>query len=228
MSAVALLRADLANLRRDPMLLGASLAIVPLTLALRFGWPQAVVRLAPWVDLAPYGGLVALCAGLLAPLLMGTVVGFMMLEERDEGVDEAFAVSPMRLRGWLAWRLAAPVGLGFIAFIVILTGSRLETPSWPATLAAATLAALEVPLFGTLLVSLARNKVEGLALSKALNLLVMVPVAFALWASPLRWALALVPTVWPVAIGLGQAPTWSVLVGLAAHAAWLGWAIRRL
>lgn len=226
--SMALARADLANVRRDPLLLGAALAPIPLTLLLRFAWSELSLRLAPWVDLAPQAGLVAVVAGLLGPVLLGSVCGFMLLEERDEGVAEVFAISPLRPRGWLAWRLAAPALVALLGFIGITEMSGLPAPRGGAMLGALAMAALEAPLFAALLAGLAHDKVEGLALSKALNLLIVLPLAFVLWGSPLRWALLALPTTWTVAVGTGALPAWAGWLGLAVHGLWLWAAARRL
>lgn len=225
---LALAVADLANLRRDPLLLGASFAPLPIAAALRFGWPHAVTALCPWVDLAPHAPLVLAVAALLVPLLLGSVAGFMLLEERDEGVAEAYAVSPLRPRGWLLWRLVAPVGVAFIGVIGLTEMSGLaEWGPWR-SLGVAALAAVEAPLFAALLAGVARNKVEGLALSKALNLLALAPLGWVLGEGAWRWGFALLPTTWPVMVALGESPGWCFVGGLFVSLLWLWGAARRV
>jgi fluoroquinolone transport system permease protein len=84
----------------------------------------------------------------------------------------------------------------------------------------AVLVALNAVIFAVVLPALARNKVEGLAVTKITNLLSLAPLLAAI-PSPLRYAGGILPTYWIgellVLTDVAPAPSWlSALLGVAA------------
>lgn len=225
-ATTAVLRGELALLRRDPMApVVLAIAWLP-ALLVRFGWDEAVAAAAPWVDLAPFRPLLAMWLLQLPGLLVGWVVGFTLLDERDDGVLPAIAVSPWgRLRFGALRSLWAILG-GFVIGIACVQVAGLDVPV-DRLLAGAAMAALDGPVWAALLLALASDKVAGLALTKLLNLSMLAPVAWVAAPAPWGWLAAWMPTFWvgPAIHG----PLVPALVGgLVVHAAWLALAARLL
>jgi len=87
-------------------------------------------------------------------------------------------------------------------------------------------AAIGAPVYALLLVTVASNKVEGLAVAKALGIMMAAPFAGYLLKSPLSLMAGLLPPFWPtMAIVMGYnrgSAFWLyVLAGTAVHLAWL-------
>ncbi len=145
----------------------------------------------------------------LAPLLAGAVVGFLLLDQRDDRTLLALRVTPLPLGAYLAYRLAAPTVAALAATLaaVAVAGGLGRTPG--SALLAALASAPLAPLAALSLAAFARNKVQGLALMKAASVLLMAPLA-ALFLPPLwRAPLQLLPTyqvaraVWAMQSGAG-------------------------
>ncbi|PHP51699.1 hypothetical protein [Actinomyces ruminis] len=76
---------------------------------------------------------------MITPVLMGTVVGFMLLADKEDGTWRAVAVTPVSLRGYLVWRAGLAVGLaGPLALLGLrvgglndLAGVRARAWLWP-------------------------------------------------------------------------------------------------
>jgi len=206
-----LLRKDLRGVYRDRLLL--VLCIYPLVLA-------GLVRLAiPYVPIDQIGTILAPFAIMSGGTLLGTVVGFSLIEERERRTWLLLRVVPLGSGTFFAYlaastsAIAFTTSLGAAAILALPVASLLELV-WMTLLAS-----LSAPLLTLLLASFASNKIEGLAVSKILSASLMLPaLVFAvpahwqwlLWWNPLYWTYlgllrafagpadaAALPLVWP-------------------------------
>jgi fluoroquinolone transport system permease protein len=213
---------DARSVARDPLLRWLVVYPVLLALVLRWGVPALAVRLETryGFDLSGYYVLLMSFLVELLPILTGMVVGFLLLDGRDDRTLTALQVTPLTLNGYLAYRLAMPMLVSVVMTLVVfpLTGLVRVGPG-PLVLMALGSAPL-APLFALLLGAFAANKVEGFALSKASGVFFFPPVLAYFVDPPWQWAFGLIPTYWPVkafwvqqAGGLGFAGF--LLVGVA-------------
>jgi fluoroquinolone transport system permease protein len=214
---ITLGRIDARGVARDPML--RWLVIVPLVLlpVIRFGIPVFAERLMErfGFDLVPYYPLVASFLLLFMPVLAGTVIGFLLLDERDDGTLTALQVTPLGLGGYLAYRLAAPMLASTAFTLVILPLSGLVRTDLPVLVLATLLAAPFAPIYALFLASYARTKVEGFALAKAAGVVLWPPVLAYFVAPEWQVLFGLLPTFWPMKF------FWEAYAG--APDAWVWW-----
>jgi fluoroquinolone transport system permease protein len=220
----ALLRTDARRLRRDPLLL--LLACVPpaLVLAVRGGW--GVAESAGAGGLPGWGAAVAMVVLLLlTPMMFGFITGLMLLDERDEGVLQAIALTPPGTAGVLRWRLLWPAvwsgGVAVFALLVLggLGGLGGVGGVGPARLGAvAVLVALQTPLLALFLGVFAPDKVTGMALAKVGSTLIGAGAAAALLPAPWRWAAAWSPHFWLVEVLGGGGPV-AIAAAVGVHVA---------
>jgi len=202
---VALGLNDLRNITRDSLLL----------FMLAMPWLLVILArtLVPWLtvwlsdkynfDLTLYYPLlVSFFFVLQMPVLFGLIIGFVILDERDDGVLAALQVTPVSLPGYLSYRISGAV---FLTFIHVLLTTPLTGLSPALSFLDLTPAALLSSLFATILALLlaifAGNKVEGLALMKALGGILIIGPLGAYFVSP-NWELlfGILPSYWPVKV----------------------------
>jgi fluoroquinolone transport system permease protein len=229
---------DAHTILADPLL--RSMALVPLlvALAVRLLLPPVLTRVSAlaglnlgWIE-APLAGYAVVG---IAPLLAGTVVGFLLLDQRDDRTLLALRVTPLPLGAYLAYRLALPSLTAVPLTVVALAVANVDGLGPGAALLAALAAAPLAPLTTLALLALARNKLEGMALMKLASLILAAPLVGLFLPPPWPALLALVPTSWvawttwavqagdnpwPSMVGAWVAPV--LLVGL------LGWRLRRV
>jgi fluoroquinolone transport system permease protein len=130
----------------------------------------------------------------LPAFMIGWVTGFLFLEDRDDGPLLAVDVTPTGKRGFMAYRIAITAA---ITFALTLLGSALLLPEGGVTtaLVLSTMVALDAVGMALILPAFARNKVEGLALTKVTNLLSFAPF-IALVPGPWRFLGGWIPTFW--------------------------------
>ncbi|WP_054939812.1 hypothetical protein [Paenibacillus ihuae] len=168
-----LLAHDLRHAVRDPVLMVALFAPLALLIVSRFGFPAA----AEWLDssysfdLTAYSSFTGITLATTIPMLIGTMTGLLMLDERDEGLISYYTVTPFMRRGYMLYRLSLPMMLAVsLSGIYLVFSGRFEY-HW-GNLAVLLLLALEAPCFTLFLAAFAANKVEGLALSKISGLFI--------------------------------------------------------
>lgn len=164
-------------------------------IALFFFYPAVIALVArAFVPMVPiehfdlYMGPLMLT--LSAPML-GTVLGYSLIEEREQQTWLLMRVLPMpelSLFGYLA-AVAGVLSIAMSIVAAVLYGLRVVHPLWFIVLLVAS--APCTAMFMLLLGAVARNKVEGLALSKALGPLSFVPALVFLlppaWQVLLYW-----------------------------------------
>lgn len=240
MAAINVVRAlavvDAKSVARDSLL--RAMIFVPLGLAAAARWvfPPALARIGALLDidlLSVYPQFMGYVILLLAPVICSLVVGFLLLDQRDDQTLRALQVTPLSLQHYLMYRLAMPMLLSVLLTLVALPLSGLAHLRPLPLLAVVLVAAPVAPIMALFLGAFAANKVQGFALQKALGVLLVAPALAAFTPMPWRLLLGFVPTYWPAAffweMQASSAGAWRTLaVGLAYHALLLVLLTRRL
>lgn len=206
---------DALSLSRDTLMRG--MVVLPLALAAGARWlfPAALAPIGALlhVDLqALYAQFMIYVLLLLAPAICGMVVGFMLLDQRDDHTLAALQVTPLPLPLYLGYRLAAPMLVSFAMTLIALPLAGLLPLTWLQVVLLAIAATPFAPVVALLLGAYAANKVQGFALQKALGVLLLAPFIGALLPMPWQLISGLLPTYWPAAL------LWSFAAG--ANEAW--------
>jgi hypothetical protein len=186
--------ADAKNVSRDPTLIFAILLSAAPALAFHFGQAPMDAGMLDAFGVEAFSRYVAPIAISIPAFLIGWVTGFLFLEDRDEGTLLALDITPVGKRGFIAYRVAVTVLITMLLTVydvwLVLPGTG---PGMTALLAV--LVAAEAVAATFILPAVARNKVEGLAITKLTNIAGIVPV-LAVIPSPLRYIAGIVPTFW--------------------------------
>ena len=224
---------DLKNVRRDDLLVWIVALVFLMVLLLRFGAPAltAVLQQRLGFDLTAYYGLVMSGFVGIAPGIAGLVIGFLLLDERDDRTLTALLVTPMPVTGYLLYRVTAPFVLGFVITAATYPLVGLAPLSLPDLLAVAALASFGGPLTALFLAIFAENKIAGLALVKVLNTINMIPVLAYFVRSEWQLVAGLVPAYWPMKMvwlaTTGEGYALYAVVGLAVNVVALAVLLRR-
>jgi fluoroquinolone transport system permease protein len=191
---------DAKGVVRDPLLRWLVAYPVLLALLLRWGVPALAGRLLQQYDFDLTAYYVLLMSFLveLLPILTGMVVGFLLLDQKDDGTLAALRVTPLTLGGYLAYRVAMPMLVSVPMTLAVFPIAGLVGVGVGPLLLMALGAAPLAPIFALFLASFAGNKVEGFALMKASGLLFLPPVLAYFVPETWQWAIGAVPTYWPV------------------------------
>lgn len=195
----ALVPIDAKSVGRDPLL--HWLLFYPLLLAMLIRWGTPLLSLHLHArfnfDLQPYYPLLMSFVALMTPMLAGIVIGFLLLDQRDDQTLTALQVTPLTLSGYFAYRIAVPTALSFLITIVVFPITGLLDLGAVALIAVAVSSCLLAPLYALFLGVFANNKVQGFALTKALGILLVPPLIAYFVKSPWQLLFGLDPLFWP-------------------------------
>jgi fluoroquinolone transport system permease protein len=191
--------ADARLLGRDPLLKWVLGLPLGLALLLRVLIPRIQDALiANGFDISAYFPLVMGGYLMTAPGIVGMVIGFLLLDERDARTLSALRVTPISMRQYLAYRIVLPLVLGTASTVLGYPLIGIASIPFTSLLTIAAVAGVSAPLLTLVLASAAPNKVAGFAVVKVLNGVNLLPIAAFFLPPPLQYIAGIIPTYWPM------------------------------
>jgi fluoroquinolone transport system permease protein len=189
---------------------------------LRFMMPIAKIWLDTeyGVDIVPYYPLILSFFLLLeVPMLFGLVYGLLILDEKDDRALVALQVTPVSLDSYIFYRFIVTFLMSVVYIILTIMASGLLSGSQLLRLAPAVLlSGLQAVLILEILISLANNKVEGLAIMKGTGIMLIGPLVAFFLESNWEILLGVLPTYWPAKafwlVWEGESSILYILIGL--------------
>lgn len=193
-------RNDVRLIGRDSFLTGMIVMVLATAVILRFFLPWLENTLAQQPELgigvADYYPMVISYLVFLGSILSGVVVGFILLDERDDNTLKALLVTPLPLPYYIAYRVVVPMALAFVVGVLdILIVNQSVIPVWQLVPIVA-VGALTAPAATLFFGGFAENKVQGFALVKILGAIGMLLVAAWFVPEPLQFLFGLFPPYW--------------------------------
>lgn len=211
--------ADTRNWVRDPILLLAATGPLALGVFARLVLPVADRRYVPGLDLSAYFPVALAFLVAFPPYIYGFVVGFFVLEDREQGTLSALVASPLTRSGYLRYRGLSAYLLGVVGVVLSVALFGLVDVPPLAVGSVALVAALAGPAVTFLFASLARDSIEGLAINKLLGLVVVLPaLAIPVLPEPMEYVAGIDPLYWPMKAAVVSAEK-GVSVAVVVHLA---------
>jgi len=226
----AAVKADFKLITREPILL--IFMVLPLfiiglvKLMLVYGVPLLFQYTG--FNLAPFYGYVLALTLLMAPFMLGTVCGFLMIDDRDARMFELMSVTPLGYLGYIFMRALIPLGTAFIyTFIGYFVLSIYPVPFF-LLFYIALLNSLAGVLIAFFLFTFAGDKVKAVTYSKGLSMLNFLAAADLFGLPWLSLIGALTPFYWVVRL-INYPPTGlSLFLSGLIHFAWLAIMFKKL
>jgi fluoroquinolone transport system permease protein len=223
----AFARNDLRGAGRDTLLAGMIVAPAVWIAMVRFGTPPVTRMLTEdyQFDLRPYYPLILVGFLLLtSAIIVGGITALMVLEERDARTLTAVQVTPASLSRYIRYRAIVAIAVTTLYVLGTITASGLlpgdlVLPLIPIGL----LTGLSALVIALTILTLVKNKVEGIAAIRALGIVVAgLPLLPAFIDSSWDLAFGVLPTYWPAQAFLeaSDGGTWwpYLLTGTVYHA----------
>lgn len=222
-----LFKNDMRNIFRDQIMM--VMFIFPIIFILIFRWMASAIN-----GIEPFLPLILGFCYIMMPNMLGAVLGFLILDEKDDKVLGALRVMPISASGFVIYRMLFPMGFTFIINMILPYALDFVELDVGTAIILALIGALEAPFLGLIVSSKAANKVEGMAAFKFAGFAFMLPLAAAFITSDWLWAFGVLPSFWPVKIVLdsvmGTPDLWLYIVGLLYNIACLigvGWFFKK-
>jgi len=212
---------DIRGTYRDPLLVMLVLAPVIWTVGTVVLVPPLTATLARRYDfdLVPYYPLVITALLLLTSIIIvGGLAAFLVLDEIDAGTLSALRVTPVSLTTFFAYRAATVVVITTVYVVATLSFSGILQPGLvPALIPIGMVARLSSVVTLLLIVSVASNKIQGIAMVRLLGI-VIAGLPCLPWFVDSAWNLAfgVLPPYWAAKafwVASDHGTWWPYLVG---------------
>lgn len=169
-------RNDVRGTYRDPLLVMVVVAPVIWTTGVALLTPRVTLLLARrnGFDLVPYYPLILTAFLLLTSIIVvGALAAFLVLDEVDAGTMTALRVTPVPMSTFFAYRASTVLVVTTVYVVATMSFSGLLRPGLLATLIPiGLLAGLSAVVTLLLIIAVAGNKIQGLAMVRALGMLI--------------------------------------------------------
>lgn len=195
---IKLFQIGLRQISRDGMLFVLVPAPVIIGLLFKLAVPYAnkIVEESFSFSLRPWFGLVDGLLICLTPMLTAMISAFLMLEERDEGISAFYQVTPTAGHAYIVARVGIPMVWAFIETVIITFLGGISGLSVLVILFCSLFSTLMGVALSMMLLTMAANRIEGLALSKLMGVNLLGLVAVWVVPAPYAYLMAFLPSYW--------------------------------
>lgn len=186
---------------RDQFMLGLIAYPIFNMLFIRFGLPP----LTRWLqnsydfDLTPYHTLiVSYLILVMVPMFVGMVIGFLLIEERDDDTLTAMMITPMSLNQLVGYRVLLAAVISFLAITVFVPLTNIIMMPFSLLILVALFASLNAPVTALLFFAIAKDKVQAFGVLKVLSTLNVIPVIAFFVPEPWQYLFGLQPAYWAI------------------------------
>lgn len=216
------IKADYKQILREPIMV--FLFLLPVLL---IGVFKAMIIFLPeyiltylGIHIMDYSPYIMAVAFLQIPGMLGTVTGFMMLDDKDGKIYELMSVTPLGRDGYLYNRLFVPIMMTILYSLI--TWIVIDITPIPFNLLALIwlLLSIQTAIIGLVLFHIADDKVKGLTYAKGLNIIMLFGLADLLNIDAVKYVAKIFPTYWVTKVIKEQSIN-TIILALCIHLLWL-------
>ena len=163
----------------------------------------------------------------LAPLFTAMISAFLLLEERDEGLNAFYQITPAEGYSYLAARIGLPMTGAFIITIIVAAAFNLSSLSFGVILSSSLISSFTSIFLAMMIVSVAGNRVEGLALSKLMGISFLGLILIWFIPAPYSYFMAFLPSFWIGKILMDGVNVFTFAFGVISCFLWIAFFTRK-
>ncbi|MBN1819354.1 MAG: hypothetical protein JXR31_16550 [Prolixibacteraceae bacterium] len=215
---ISVVKVDLKMIFRDKSLLFILIIPVAIILICRFGF----AKISEFVPALPdyYWIIVAALTAIVAST-PAYLMGFILLDERDENVDILLRIIPFPPNFVLKCRIGFMIVLGFLFSMLILLLNGLVVIPFFKTIPVSILFSMIPPILTLAIVLFSKNKIEAVTMYKGLNTFLVLPIAAFFIPAVWKYFFGILPFFWTFdvfeSINSRNAFMFSFFIGILVH-----------
>ena len=163
----------------------------------------------------------------LTPMFVAMISAFLLLEERDEGLSAFYQITPAEGCSYLFARIGLPMIWAFFITMAVAAVFKLSSFSVKVLLSSSVISSFTGIFLAMMVVSIAGNRVEGLALSKLMGISFAGLILIWFIPAPYHFIMAFLPSFWIGKLLLDGASLFSFVFGLLTCFLWIVFFTRR-
>ena len=176
---------------------------------------------------SPWYGLMDGMLICLTPMFVAMISAFLLLEERDEGLSAFYQITPAEGRSYLFARIGLPMIWAFFITMTVAAVFKLSSFSFKVLLSSSVISSFTGIFLAMMVVSIAGNRVEGLALSKLMGISFAGLILIWFIPAPYHFIMSFLPSFWIGKLLLDGASLFSFVFGLLTCFLWIVFFTRR-
>lgn len=190
---ITVLKADTLNILRDKSLV--FMLIIPFIFIslIRIGGRTLVEYIPEVFKYIPLG--VILFAAMVA-VFPAFVMGFVMMDEKDGGLNQVIRILPFNLNKLIGLRVLSMLAIGFFNSMLILAFNGFVFLGWPEMIVLSINVALFAPISAFLMLCISANKIEAAAVLKGISFITFIAFLQFFIPNGYKYFLSLIPTFW--------------------------------
>lgn len=152
--------------------------------------------IAEYDFLRPYISVMLMLAVIENTQMFSFINTMVLIDEKETDVAKIYGVVPMSKIQYLISRFLFPFIITFLLNVIILELQTLMPISWINSIAISFITAMVVPIYALAINAKVKNRIEGMIYVKAINILVLLPLAFYFLEGFWTKIFLLLPTHW--------------------------------
>lgn len=180
---------------RDPMM--NFMFFYPIVFGIIGRYIMPLIADASGFSIEKFADLIIVILVLMTPCIYGALIGFSILDDKDDNILSAIKVTPLGLNRFLSFRLIIAFVLSFVACIYVMWFSNIGDLSFGSMLAISFLASLSAPASGLFINAVSQNKIEGFAVMKGSGIILIFPVIALFFIDKKELLFSFAPGFWP-------------------------------
>jgi len=145
----------------------------------------------------PYADFILAVLTMITPVAFGALIGFSILEDRDDNIIDSVNVTPLSFNQFMSFRLIMVFIFSFAACMFVIWFSDIVALSWGKIIVVAAITSLSAPLTGLIINIFSSNKIEGFAIMKLMGMIIILPVISLIFTDAKELFFGIVPAFWP-------------------------------
>ncbi|MTI49285.1 ABC transporter permease [Sporosalibacterium faouarense] len=180
---------------RDPLM--KFMLFYPIILAIIGRFLLPYIAKNSGFNIEQYADIIVVVLTLMTPIIFGALIGFSILDDRDDKILTSIKVTPLTIHQFLSFRLIMGLILSWVACAFVMWFSDIWSFSAGAIIAISLLASLASPMSGLLINALAKNKIEGFAIMKGTGAIIIFPIIALFFIDKKELLFSFAPGFWP-------------------------------
>lgn len=190
---VTLINSDLRQIFRDKTLTVFLFAPLILIVFVRLFVPFITEQ---YPIIQDYHPMIMMFAGIQTAIMFGFIISFIILDEKDENVLQVIRVLPISPFYFILYRLLFATTFSTLGAFLMINLSGIAYPGLTNSILLSVQYGLTAPFITLIIATFAKNKVEGMAFFKGVDLILLLPMLSFFVAGNIKYIFSIIPAFW--------------------------------
>ncbi len=143
-----------------------------------------------------YHPIIMMFAGIQTAIMFGFIISFIILDEKDENVLQVIRVLPISPFYFILYRLLFATAFSTLGAFLMINLSGIAYTGLTNSILLSIQYGLTAPFITLIIATFAKNKVEGMAFFKGVDLILLLPMLSFFVAGNIKYIFSVIPAFW--------------------------------